>query len=1698
MLNIDTDTGMFPKRQTFNRLQTSLTERFRRRTYNSPSSGPEGVQLSEEHKSTISRVLDDVRNGVSRLATQLTSQQSERESLLKPRVSTTSLTIARPDIKGAKIDESGDILLFSEDGMQVCEQKSDEEIVFKEMKPIQNFERTPYQDIEASQIQESDLASILSSYHFEFTFRNKKSWVCPTRWGLQDALSIADTGYSIEPIISGRRSSPKHSLELSLAPGVTETIFDAAGETLQELKLSVDSSTSAGHTIKINIVTNTGKHLVFAHIGPDGKLTSVYNQKSKPFKQVQLGETTSVLSLGNRIVTYNGEDYGQFPTTTALGEFRGVKEFHDAYYLMYQGVPSGEAALVVDKETLSVRTAAGNNGIISAEAFAFAPDGQSMIHISSEGGKKKTFTITRPPEGLTEGLSLISLEEKEAIAEDASSFLADEKSELERSKILDNLVQKLEEASADKSMKQFFDELNKYYREIKKVLRQVQFEEENREKQREKMAELEDKLFLDLETLPDRQSNVGILTTRIASYIRLREDFIHEINDLNLLPENERAELISRVKKNRDGELEKDREELITLLFGIDEKLEKHLLKGKSILAEAASAEPPYGHHRVTEKITEFEDWKKIMPVYQKIQQNLDLYFGPYDSIPSDISGEKKKQREDRNTRIEAAKDRFKAAFTKTRSDGITKNDIEQFTLAHIQAFADEILMDAREKNIDPEREQRFTSQMEYLAGQIETLADKDTETDIDRTARDIQKELTDLNQYRQDSRLFSEQLTRIEEQLEGAVQRAKEIAGEMKTERARIREKQLFTDIKAFGKEAAVAVQYEKREGATADQLSMEAMRRVSALFRGFDLTKQDRVTRIPESECSEGLLRIFNALQKFQTDYPEKTQKVDEFWDQLRYIRNQAVRDVEIEKGFHYKPGFYVMKFPEYFKTIEPSMGDLEIKLSGREYSGDIKLKTKPVWSASGVPSLQMNILGTAFSKELPYIANTADALDAARVFYWESPVEEGMNKELTQDGREAILPKIAREEMAAYFLIKKLLSEKGSKRLKKKMSRLKKIEKHPELQASQAQQQEVVNDLKKLLTGKGTGIADTYSMELNEDHIQDTIRLVMELWSENVPGELSAWLEEEDDQPRSFLRLKSQHPAVNRADYTISRKDLFERAQEFEEDFGEPLMEMHEYIQRNEERIKNRFMIGNLNKQNTLVETYRPTIHDFIRLKELNDRIEKIKLSNDRNVIVFCGAPGSGKTTLLLALTKYSKNTMMMVQGNNAKNARSLDPQNAETAAEKEILTQLSAGLLGFGDGDFVVIDEAPFMFNLFNTSHQVLDARRRLNITLDDIPNPDKSLDIDVFERGINTYKKGSINWIWIGNKVAELDPVIETRVETIDDDKLCSGHQAAWFISYLEKSSSDLGLHPDDVKLIAYKRLTDPVRTSPLDVNAEELKTEFFDSQELEEVIKTIDNRLMAARMIAQVQMEAWDTYEHRKALYKLGKPPCNLHSVGARDLQGIMPLVNYELEKPSDVGRMIYHIIKKNKNCSPEDLLVLARITRCHDEYGPEDFEKADQEARDRKIIGEAPNPTVASLNLITNRLDTLNKNVTEFATASSQNISAQSEFNTTIEKHFLSMQSLISHIHKQAPEDSKKMMTALQRMMNSVEVLESGTQEERTQQLEQFKEMVAYLGRLAEAAVVLPGGNIERPDFQTQKVAGGDMSFEDDDDELG
>ncbi|MDF2378814.1 MAG: hypothetical protein P1V18_01135 [Candidatus Gracilibacteria bacterium] len=1574
----------------------------------------------------------------------------------------------------------------------------------------------------------ADIRSIIEFAENIYLFTDSKEWKGnASRISPVEGLKLGNTGVEILPKTTGPSEDPQDSIVLKSAGNTGDTLWKKQGRVLLKIEQS-GAINEQGGIVRLTIEhaeanfgvddeTNIQSDDIIAVIDSSGKILQICDESKNTFEKCQVSTSLEFVSLGPslyilnngvpEILNTNGEIITGFEKSFTLGDV-----------VCYVFSCSGQGQISVFYNTQSGKIEKSFNyetRLVSAAGFFHDESERTFYQLGTadEKGRLKSLIAITLPEKIDRGSVILEDEEEKRIQELAESqlriissngSLPHASEQFSRTTSILDFKNELKPFISDIRVKRIYAVVDETSKRIERLVRTSLGLLSKRNGQREKLKEFKETFLSAYEMLPEENDQVGTTVQRIQEYVRLRNTLQTEISDQDLIPEAERAELFEQLTLEGDKILHTDRKNLTELLVGLDGELERHLEEGKKILTNAMTATPPNGYIRVQEAIQQFEAWKGFQQVFLKIQSDLDVFFGsPDDKVEGkDPSAT---QRFRRKTKIEKAKDLFKAAFTKTRTDGIKKTDIEKFTLAHIQAFAEEILLDAREQNIDPDREQRFTSQMEYLAGQIETLADKDSEADIERAARDIQKELTELNQYRQDSRLFSEQLTRISDQLEGSVQRAKEIAGEMKTERARTREKQLFTDIKAFGKEAAVAVQYEKREGATADQLSMQAMRRVTALFRGFDLNKQNRVSRIPESECSDSMLRLFKALEKFQSDYPEKTQKMDEFWDQLRYIRNQAIRDVEIEKGFHYKPGYYVMKFPEFFKSIEPSMGDLEIKLSGREYSGDIKIKTKPVWTASGLPSLQMSVLGTAFSKEMPYISNTTDALDAARVFYWESPAKEGMSDELTREGREAITPKIAREEMAAYFLIKRLLSEKGSKRLKRKMSRLVKLQRDKKMSPSSTQVQEVYGDLEKMLTGKGKGIIATYSMELNNDHLHDIICLVVALWPEKIPSDLESFLQEENDHEKKVPGLKSQHPVLNRIEYTISRKELFTRAQEFEEDFGEPLMDMHQYIQRNEERIKNRFMIGNLNKQNTLVETYRPTIHDFIRLKELNDRIEMIKLSPDRNVVVFCGAPGSGKTTLLLALTKYSKNTMMMVQGNNAKNARSLDPQNAETAAEKEILTQLSAGLLGFGDGDFVVIDEAPFMFNLFNTSHQVLDARRRLNITLDDIPNPEKSLDIDIFERGINTYKKGSINWIWIGNKVAELDPVIETRVETIDDDKLCSDHQAAWFISYLEKSSSDLGLHPDDVKLIAYKRLTDPVRKTPLEVDKDELKTDFYDSQELEEVIKTIDNRLMAARIIAQIQMEAWDTYEYRKTPYKLGKPPCNLHSVGARDLQGIMPLINYELDKPSDVGRMMYQTIKKNKNCSPEDLLILARITGCHDEFGIVDFENAKQEAIDRKIIGEAPNPTVASLKLITNRLDTLNEKISDFAGTATQNTSNQVQFNTSIEKIFINLQQHIQTIQQAAPIQAKAMLAALKEMTSMATNGESAGKEERavqlqhiTTQTQKLTEMVAYIGKISEAAIVLPGGNIERPDFETEKVAGGDMNFDDDDDDLG
>lgn len=232
---------------------------------------------------------------------------------------------------------------------------------------------------------------------------------------------------------------------------------------------------------------------------------------------------------------------------------------------------------------------------------------------------------------------------------------------------------------------------------------------------------------------------------------------------------------------------------------------------------------------------------------------------------------------------------------------------------------------------------------------------------------------------------------------------------------------------------------------------------------------------------------------------------------------------------------------------------------------------------------------------------------------------------------------------------------------------------------------------------------------------------------------------------------------------------------------------------------------------------------------------------------------------------------------------------------------------------------------------------------------------------------------------IGNKIADMEDAVMSRTMQIDDDQILRDYFLLGIATKVEKGSADLDIHPEDVQYIISKRMTWEGRKYPQEVLADDprLKSDFsLDPERLEEVVKSIDYRLIAARVIAEIQLETWDTEAEEEELWKLGKIPCFLGSLGDRDAKALMPMLTHEVRDEAQARFIIYDYIRRNHSPTPDALMVLAKKCGVWIHVTEAEYNASAADAIQRQIEGKAVHAYDGVLRAIGKNLQSLQESL--------------------------------------------------------------------------------------------------------------------------
>jgi|CXWL01.1.fsa_nt_gi energy-coupling factor transporter ATP-binding protein EcfA2 len=1279
-------------------------------------------------------------------------------------------------------------------------------------------------------------------------------------------------------------------------------------------------------------------------------------------ERVLLPDGQEFISLGHHLAQLRRGTVELHPLPKAIGAHLGTHDFQDKRYLVFAGIEGGQLAFLIDPSSGKPLSKEGHQGVVLADGFGFSNDGKSLFQLipTTHKREKKVRIETLPqqkaPQQRKEGV-IDDIEDEAMVDTEMQSFLA----EFDPSTISDHqaavarmgrLEKALSPMSIDPRYRQAHRDVASLTKEYNDIVTKLLDKERNlvEEQARFQVAiEAFQANCRDMEGDLPVNGDIGRYIDRLERDTSIRQMLEGVVKKFTLLPTDYTNRTKQQLFAQRDQIVKSEQAAIAEILLGNGEEgdLAHQLRQGRVILETVKSAQPPDGHLQLADKREAYEKWLKTQAVFRRLQQNTDLFFS------ADEQGQK-------------ARMALLKAFEKSKTDGIrVDGDPQSFSLAHIEAYAETIVIAAQEKNVDPAREAAFVLEingMEALGDEMQTADDPGR---IAQIGQEIEKGLARLAPYRADAQRFAQQMRKLEEELPRLVDTAlRKQESESVTLQKKLADK-ITEDRVRFGDQVMKAAIYET--DVSSEDASRAAMHRIQELFYGFDL-QHEGLSQIGEGSRSPALTELLKKLDTYTDRYANEPFRKS-FWQELRDYRSRAISEVEIQKGVDIKNRRYVLKFPEaYQDLVDETVSDIILPLSGKSRDGRLKVERKFEFQ-DGEPKLIIRVLGSAYSVKSRYLKKEG-VRAAAAARHWESPQEKDWKNHYV--GAE-----ISREEMIAYWLIENLFGANGSPTLNE---RLKILRQQP---GNAEQRQYIDEELRKIIAE----FAQTRGMELESFHITNGVEIFLRMISSNEEvdeGNLKKWWAQE--KAVDLTGLKAEHPRLQAKGFSLSPHDLQQQAQEFLRLHEKGIMALNEYVDRNTKRVARRF--GLLEKSEDkkddkkeekthdadLPPDFCPTGLDMMRILWILNTAERVKANGDKTMIAFIGSPGSGKTTLLKAMRRYMQNMMTLVQGNRMNEATSLDPAIAPATAAPDVL-KLSVGLLHSGVGDMVVVDEAvPHLTNILENEQQFCDKRRQGRATYADIPDAE-SFDIDVFPAdGKFVWEKG-VQLFLIGNDLADFSHHLTDRMEYVDDDKICELYPLLWKAAQIEKGSADLGVHPEDLQLvigrtIAGRKISDEDRAP--------MKTDFkmMGEDAFKHVQQAVENRVIASSLLQELQLRVWKTNRVRGKVHLLGVPSCKI-GVGQRDVKALMPMITHEDDERS-TRLKVYEYVLRHHKCSPEDTLFLEYTTKIWKEYDEEKWTAAVDKAERDQRLGLAPNPEVAAVLEVADAIRTLPKKLDE------------------------------------------------------------------------------------------------------------------------
>lgn len=1402
--------------------------------------------------------------------------------------------------------------------------------------------------------------------------------------------------HALKVLRDGPLSAPDHQLSL-VVNGAPTSLYAPEGKIIAGVAARTRKDSRSGTHVHLKVIlhepqpSDGGEHVpqpkqqdVVLYFDREHQLQRVWPETKGQSTFTRLHHESSELDLANLGYLLIGKKQGD---TKLRREFdrpilgiRGVIDAGERVYIQVALQGGGHTVLIYHKKTGQLDKTKHEQGEWNAEGVLLDHDRQKVLLLghSEQTQKAKTLMIEAVREiAVVQDDGYFDAQQKKLIGDALRGFDTDKddpagteqeavRKFLSGHQVLDDALAHGASVGVIKSLRKLASGTRDAFSEI---VREVLEEEAQQKEQHERLERAEgdfrsvsDKLFGNTEVqgaLGGKLTRVGTMAGFMEQYHSARKKFFKESNSDMGRVLAERKQGSRNLLTEQDSRFQALRKVLQSTLEGAIVTGKKSVVDHLIALRDAA---PEEGFVKLGELKKSARNLEDFCGVLQKLQKSKESYF-----TCEYIEGEAKLD------------DGGQAAYDGLCQEFVVASDLHLTTLHSetsgeivcLQQLLDlcpKVVGEYERKYLDPQAKADFGIRMKTLEGQANAISRKKTMKAVQEDHDRLKREVTDY-----ESGPFASKKLSLDPELRAELQRVKTLIderaaeakqrvliGDSELQEERLRElRSAESDLIAALQDCAQRPLLEHEAQGSAEDISRLRIDELFAFTAGIEV----KTGQVDEEQAMlhPKMKRLLSALDESGAN-PATRRAV---WEKVDQAVMRAMNWIHIEKNYYKQPGKYVTGLsPWYQERVE--------ELSGRQSPEVVmdrsQARNTPVALYVSVvrdgdklvPKLKM-IGGGNSSWVLPMASRYNRQLAALE---WQSPTDENLKP--FYDG-----PQVSRRDVGFQLLLEQLCTV--------------------------AHCQDILKRIEFMLADSN---GDTGALRAKLGAEIDPVLVRMR-------ADLGISLDAQDrgsitDELCKLLidsALKFKSPAEEGKPWTLSMMektpgDFSKRSQaaeKFLEVYKTSLTSMHREIAKNVGQAREQLGMEFYERPDVVAPyDYRETGMTIVLLEALQSAYEECKEGGKGGVFLF-GSPGGGKTTTLEMISLITGYRGLVIPGAELKECTSFDPSQANSPVAKLLLQALVGGVTHFDDL-FVVWDEFQLMslgcqekaYKLFDNARQILlgDTKRgETDLSVYDTVNVARPTN-RFFGTG-NTRFTAMINGRYV---VIPFEPpaALLRRVVNIQLDRLEESNPYLWVSSYVERVSSDLPIPPDDLTYIISRRLNigdidvqlrgahegkrDAFVPQSIDAEDPNLKTNFRTHRtQLEKIVRLIDRRCMAAKMVVEAQIAARKTTRCER-ISDLGMPPCYLETVTASTAKSIM--TDLEFNHPdTDEQRAREIIAEKMLDDSPEakaheNRLWVAKITGVG--YNPSAWAEACDTALRIKREGEVQDPVAKKISGLT------------------------------------------------------------------------------------------------------------------------------------